>query len=260
MADPTLHLPRILCFHGAGSNAAVFQSQCRALIPQLQPHFRLCFVDGPFICEAGPGILLVYEQSAPFRRWLRWRLGLPPLAKMDDSSQIPDEEVYKYIEKNIQDAMRRDDNKGATGEWVGLLGFSQGAKLCASLLFRQQVRTEKFGAENAGSNFRFAVLMNGPGPLVAFEKPESSNHDNVDDLQQEKQPQQQPILRIPTLHVHALEDSDLPYHRMLRNQFCGEQTAWLIEWNGDHRIPLALKDVSLVANRIVELARQTGVI
>ncbi|EFW22922.1 conserved hypothetical protein [Coccidioides posadasii str. Silveira] len=229
MADPTLHLPRILCFHGAGSNAAVFQSQCRALIPQLQPHFRPCFVDGPFICEAGPGILLVYEQSAPFRRWLRWRLGLPPLAKMDDSSQIPDEESIRVYREEYT-----------------------GCNACAQ---------KKFGAEEPlVSKLPICRAHERAGSLVAFEKPENSNHDNVDDLQQEKQPQQQPILRIPTLHVHALEDSDLPYHRMLRNQFCDEQTARLIEWNGDHRIPLALKDVSLVANRIVELARQTGVI
>ncbi|WEW56500.1 hypothetical protein PRK78_001945 [Emydomyces testavorans] len=246
MADPTLHLPRLLCFHGAGSNAAIFQSQCRSFISHLKPHFRLCFVNGPFICEPGPGILLVYETLGPFRRWLRWRHGLSPLAQIDDGSQIPDEEAYSDIEKSIRDAMREDDARGATGEWVGLLGFSQGAKLCASLLCRQQIREDKFGKENAGSSYRFAVLMNGPAPLVPFESTES--------------PDDTLVLRIPTIHVHALRDPDLRYHQMLRNKYCDEEAARLVEWDGDHRIPLTTKDVRPVVDQILDLAKQTGAI
>jgi hypothetical protein len=33
--------------------------------------------------------------------------------------------------------MHRDTMNGASGEWEGVLGFSQGAKLAASLLYRQ---------------------------------------------------------------------------------------------------------------------------
>ncbi|EEP79294.1 predicted protein [Uncinocarpus reesii 1704] len=244
MADPTLHLPRLLCLHGAGSNAAVFRSQCRSLIPLLQSHFRLCFADGPFICEPGPGIALVYGELAPFRRWLRWRPGFPPLTKLDDGSQLSDEDSYEAVEKSILGAMQADDDKGATGEWVGLLGFSQGAKLSASLLFRQQVRAERLGRDHAGSNYRFAVLMNGPAPVVGFEKLETED--------------QKLVLRIPTLHVHALRDPDLPYHQMLKTQYCDEGTATVVEWNGDHRVPLAAKDIAPVADRILGLAKQTG--
>ena len=68
--DDNLHAPRILCLHGGGVNSSVFRSQCRALIKHL-PAFRLVFADGPWFCEAGPGIVPVYEDCGPFRRWLR---------------------------------------------------------------------------------------------------------------------------------------------------------------------------------------------
>lgn len=65
--------------------------------------------------------------------------------------------------------MREDDKQGATGEWVGFLGFSQGAKMCASLLFRQQKRIEKLGEHRAASDLRLAVLMAGRGPIVSLD-------------------------------------------------------------------------------------------
>lgn len=244
MADSTLSLPRLLCLHGAGSNAIVFQSQCRSLIPLLTPYFRLCFVDGPVICEPTPDVSLVYEEFAPFRLWLPWHLGALPLGTRENRPQVADVEAYELIEKPIADAMRADDAKGATGEWVGLLGFSQGAKLCASLLYRQQERAKHLGEANAGSKFRFAVLMCGPAPIVVFESFAGSSV--------------KPVLRMPTLHVHALKDPHLPYHRMMRNEYCEKKTARLIEWNGPHRVPLAAKDVKPVAEQIIRLAKDTG--
>ena len=69
----TLHLPRILCLHGGGTNARIFRAQCRALITQLESEYRLVFAQAPFDSHAGPDVLSVYSQWGPFRRWLRWR-------------------------------------------------------------------------------------------------------------------------------------------------------------------------------------------
>jgi predicted esterase len=52
---------------------------------------------------------------------------------------------------------------------MGLLGFSQGAKIYASLLFQQQVVTEKMGIDQAKTNYRFAILLAGRGPVVSLE-------------------------------------------------------------------------------------------
>src|SRR5690349_18966549 len=88
--DPSLHLPRILCLHGGGSNATVFRTQCRILIAGLKSHFRLVFADAPFISQAGPCVLSVYADCAPFRRWLRWTPDHPEISAADAIADIED--------------------------------------------------------------------------------------------------------------------------------------------------------------------------
>ena len=126
--------------------------------------------------------------------------------------------------------MNEDDARGATGAWVGLLGFSQGAKMAASLLFTQQQRAEILGAANAGSDFRFAVLLAGRAPLVSLD-PELvmssaladasqstlvfANSPDKADLEKWKH-----VLRLPTIHVHRRQDQGLHLHRRLLEQYC----------------------------------------
>ncbi len=67
------------------------------------------------------------------------------------------------------------------------------------------------------------------------------------------------IIRIPTLHVHGTRDNGLKPHRELFEEFCVIERRELIEWDGDHRVPLKFKDVSLTAGQIRELAEQTRI-
>ena len=67
------------------------------------------------------------------------------------------------------------------------------------------------------------------------------------------------VLRIPTVHVHGLRDQGLGLHRELYDEFCAPEGKRLVEWDGDHRVPLKFHDVSLVARQIRELARLTEV-
>lgn len=264
--DPSLHLPRVLCLHGGGSNAKIFRAQCRTLIAKVKSHFRLVFADAPFPSQAGPCVLSVYADWGPFRRWLRWTPEHP---------EINAAAAVAAIENSLQQATDEDDRKGATGEWVALLGFSQGAKVSASLLFRQQVRAEKLGRGGAGqywarrTNFRFAVLLAGRGPLVSLDSelimtpalPDASAmslgsyEDGVSD--EEKQ---EHILQMPTIHVHGMQDPGLELHRRLLERYCEKGSTRLVEWDGDHRVPLKNKDVAAVAEQIFDLARQTGVL
>ena len=259
--DVTLHLPRILCLHGGGVNAKVFKAQCRVVISQLRGMFRLCFVDGPFICGPGPGIIPVYKDHGPFRRWQRW---LPEHPEVDAKT------VIEEIDICLRKTMEEDDQRGATGEWVALLGFSQGAKICASLLFRQQVRAEKLGKERAGSKYRFAVLVAGRGPLVSLD-PQlvmspaladasqiTSGFSNFPD--QGTLEKQNHVLRLPTIHVHGKRDHGLDLHRQLLEQYCEKGSTKLVEWDGDHRVPFKREDVVSVVDQIVDVARATGVL
>ena len=93
-------LPRILCLHGGGVNAAIFAAQSRAQIKHLQHTFRLVWADGPFLCAPHDAIVHVYSSYAPFRRWLRW---LPEHAELEAEAAI-DEIGY-----SIRSAMEEDE-------------------------------------------------------------------------------------------------------------------------------------------------------
>ncbi|KAF2400524.1 hypothetical protein EJ06DRAFT_530493 [Trichodelitschia bisporula] len=249
--DPTLHNPRILCLHGGGVTGEVFQLQARALIARLNPYFRLVFADGPFLCDAGPGIEPVYSDFAPFRRWLRW---LPEHTEIDDESAA--DEVWYQLRRTMDD----DNVKGATGEWVGMMGFSQGAKLAASLLYDQQAREEKLGKGKAGTNWRFAVLLAGRAPLVSFSEASKGRKGMVGAGEVSEgftDVEGADLLRYPTIHVHGLADKGLHLHRRLLDQYCDKKTATVVEWDGDHRVPIKSKDVVPVVDAILDVARQT---
>ena len=256
--DPTIHLPRILCLHGGGTNARIFRAQCRGLVTQLKSEFRLVFAEAPFASQAGPDVMSVYSEWGPFKRWLRWRPEHP---------EISAEDTVRKIDLSLEAAMRQDDEIGASGEWVALLGFSQGAKMCASLLYRQQLRAQTLGRYFAGSSFRFGVLLAGRAPLISLDSDLSLNPplpdaSQITDVKVYNRPtlhHEGHVLRIPTIHVHGTRDQGLDLHRQLFEDFCASDGKRLIEWNGDHRVPLTFNDVSLLARQIRELAMHTEV-
>ncbi|KAL6794007.1 serine hydrolase FSH [Trichoderma sp. SZMC 28012] len=255
--DPTLHLPRILCLHGGGTNARIFHAQCRSIRAALQNDFRLVFAEAAFPSSTGPDVLSVYKDWGPFKRWLRW---LP-----DQPNPGPDE-IITQLDQSLQDAMVMDDMRGATGQWVGLLGFSQGAKVSASLLYRQQMQEDgMYGRGNASTNFKFGVLLAGSAPLVCLDPdrqpdaylPDPSQIIDAKGLKRLTLRNSGRMLRIPTLHVHGTNDPGLDIHRQLFEEFCAPDSRRLVVWDGDHRLPIKTNDVGRVVHEIQELAKST---
>ncbi|KAL4915045.1 serine hydrolase-domain-containing protein [Aspergillus aurantiobrunneus] len=239
-----LHLPRILCLHGGGTNARIFRNQCRSLLEQLKPHFRLVFADAPFYAGPGPDVESVYAQWGPFRSWVRPTAGVMPVTWGPVSLDVD------AIDRAIRTAVEADNSAGATGSVVGLLGFSQGAKMAGCLLLRQQEEhsRQKKANEEGETMLQlglFAVLIAGRGPLNALDD---------DDARQTPLP-----LRLPTIHVHGLRDPNLAMHRDLLHRDCVKGTAQVIEWDGDHRVPIKTKDVARVVAAICNVARETGI-
>ena len=242
----SLHLPRLLCLHGGGTNARIFEAQCRIIKLHLAQYFRLVFADAPFVSWPGPDVELVYAECGPFRSWLRPVPGLSTGYAVYDA----DEATIKAIDRRITIAMDEDDKLGGTGEWVGLLGFSQGAKMAASLLLRQQ-KLNAAGIPKAGeqvdsrkTNYRFAVVMAGRGPLISMD-PDA--------------PEEQPgLLTLKTIHVHGLQDPGLEMHRDLLYDCCKTGSTRLVEWDGNHRLPIKTKDVDAVVTAILDVAEETG--
>ncbi|KZM22175.1 uncharacterized protein EKO05_0002089 [Ascochyta rabiei] len=262
----TRTLPRILCLHGGGVNAAIFEAQSRSLIRHLQHSFRLVWADAPFFCDPHADVIDVYGSYAPFRRWLRW---LPEHAEIDAESCI---EEVGYA---MRTAMEDDDREGGAGEWVGLMGFSQGAKLSASLLLEQQAREAKAGREGrsieagltqvSDLHWRFGILLAGRAPLSnlnpnVLDSPALvSAADLSEGFQFCKEVDGDAMLSMPTLHVHGMADAGLHLHKRLLHEYCSQDSTKLVEWEGAHRIPLKSKDVDRVVGAIYDLAESTGV-
>lgn len=254
----TLDKPRILCLHGGGTNARIFKAQCRFLERRLSADFRLVYAEAPFASEAGPDVVSVYKSFGPFKRWLRSAPHQP---------HLPHGVCVRELDRALQTTMEDDDNLGATGEWVGLLGFSQGAKMAASLLLRQQLRDEVYGIPSAGPRWRFAVVLAGRGPLVNLDA-ELMNIPGLAAASDIGNPHGPPyltrgetrhILRLPTIHVHGLQDPGLDMHRDLLAYYHAPSTSRLLEWDGNHRVALKTKDVTPLVDQIMDVSKQTGV-
>ncbi|EXJ89645.1 hypothetical protein A1O3_02712 [Capronia epimyces CBS 606.96] len=286
--DPSLHLPRLLCFHGGGTNSNIFRTQCRAISKALATSFRFCFVEAPYRSHPGPDVARVFKDMGPFKAWLRWKNDEPdPDTDADHQhhSQHPqhlppcpeadaDADAVRRIHDSIQAAMDQDNERGGTGEWVGLLGFSQGAKICASILFTQQHCAEVLGTRNQTHGhgpspdlprFRFAVLLAGRAPLVWLDATSdvtmatgvvgaatlSTALNNGISLP--------PIpladrLRTPTLHVHGLRDPGLSLHQEFLYRCCDPATTQLLEWDGAHQVPIKSVHVRALVQEILVLA------
>ncbi|KAI1756246.1 serine hydrolase FSH [Xylaria castorea] len=272
--DATLHHPRILCLHGGGTNARIFRAQCRVLSRWLEPHFRLAYAEAPYASAPGPDVASVYAGDGPFKRWLRW---LPIHEALEDKAAVRD------VDRAIEEAMDADDAEGADGPWVGLLGFSQGAKLAASLLFRQQQRalrrTEQgkgldqrrnggWGDDGIYDGWKFAVVLAGRAPLVNLEPgvfkssllsdPSEIGLSGLPDLME--MATEKHVLRLPSIHVHGLTDPGLHLHQELFEQYMDPACTRLIQWDGGHRVVLKGTDVQPVVDAIIEVAKETSVL
>jgi predicted esterase len=256
--------PRILCLHGGGTNAEVLRLQCREIVRRLsppdaapgQPRFRLVFADAPFYSHPHVQIMLAYGALAPFRRWLRWQA---------DQEVVDGDAMARDVLARLRDAMADDDaelgREGKTGgEWVAVLGFSQGAKIAASLVWAQErvereaVRALPNGKMDGGDDdvddakihrevplapadlplgvrFRFAVLMAGRapvvrlapniGPVAGVAEMNTLSTDFVSFPPPDAPPDAPHRIRhTPTLHVHGLQDPGLDEHRRLLREYC----------------------------------------
>ncbi|EFY91624.1 citrinin biosynthesis oxydoreductase CtnB [Metarhizium acridum CQMa 102] len=229
--DDTLSFPRILCLHGGGVNGTVFRLQCRAIIAQLGHRFRFVFMDAPYTSRPHRDIVTVYGEFAPFYRWLAWSReepGLPPSARPGD------------IMDACLSAMQRD---AGDGPWAAVLGFSQGVK---------------FAVLMAGSApiLHLDLRLPPPPPHVASPSAFSTDFDDYPDGPSRGHH----VLRLPTLHVHGLQDPGIDRHRCLLQRYCAPGTARLVEWDAGHRLPVKTADVRAVVAEVLDLARETGAI
>lgn len=243
---PALQRPRILCLHGGGANSRIFHISCRVLEAQLQNYARLVYADGPFFAPPGPLITGIFAEWGPFRSWLPPALGIGP--NKGQAVECIDEDptdaglVVEKIDQSLKAAMEEDNRAGGMGPWVGLLGFSQGAKIAASLLLRQQYR---IGRSALLPSFSFGALIAGPAPFVCLDP--LANHPIPRQLSPES------VLRIPTVHLYGSRDCLISSPDEWLYQGCSPDSRRLFVWDGDHFVPTRTRDVAVAVKMIAEL-------
>lgn len=256
--EANYHLPRILMFHGGGTNSRIFRAQTRVLRRLLSPYFRFVFVEAPYMSYPGSDVVKVFQDMGPFKGWLRWR---------EEDCYRDHVEATQRIHDAIEAAMVEDDMRGGEGEWVGVLGFSQGAKLAASLLYTQQYQAEVLGKPSQWPRFKFGILLQGRAPFVWLDAEEevpaglvdatalsTADYSNLAPIPQGRK------LHIPTLHVHGLQDPNIQLHRALLKNNCDGKTARLLELDVAHRVPVKSADCTALAQEVLAIARKSNAI
>ena len=224
-SSPKSNLPCLLCLHGGGTSAQIFAIQVGRLQRALAKHIRFVFVDGPFECPAGPGVLPFFEGMGPYRRWI-------------NEDGCDEDKVRPLLKKKMA-----DDG----GNFVGVLGFSQGARLALGLLHeKQENRAEAF------NQFGFGVFICGTYPPLGLS---SSLFPITPTAQFESQywdKKHDSILNIPTVHVMGSRDPFLHKSRLL-SQCSDPASTTIMEFAMGHAFPAAPADTQRVANKVIAL-------
>lgn len=226
MSAENSHLPRILCLHGGGTSELIFTFQARKLIGALRPYFRLVFVNAPFECGPGPGVVPVFEDVGPFYEWI--------------AKKAEDEEQVRSV---LQQKIDEDETPV-----VGVLGFSQGARIAAGLLEEQQNQA-------LTPSLRFGVLFNGSyPPLRQPSNPSRMLPPLSEPAHSEWDDRHSGCIRLPSIHVHGTLDPALPRNRLLARCF-DPDSATVLEFPNAHHLPLSDDENQQVVDEILRLHR-----
>ncbi|MCJ1249020.1 hypothetical protein MMC30_006242 [Trapelia coarctata] len=226
-AEPEPAKPAILCLHGGGTSGAIFNIQTLRLQMELQHKFKLVFLDAPFEVPPGPGVLPVFEGLEPYLAW----------TKRGEKSAQRAAETTEILERAIAEQV------STTGRhFVGVMGFSEGARVGSGLLLQQEQR-ELEGTQKRGDGFLFGVFLMGTSPPLL---PNSSSLDAVQ------------CISIPTLHIVGAEDPWQELSRDLWHDYSEEAVAKLIEFPIGHYLPVLREDTCRVAAAILRLYEETA--
>jgi predicted esterase len=216
--------PAILCLHGGGTNATIFSVQTIRIRRVLDSQFEFVFLDAPFESGPGPGVLPVFEGCDPYFKWLS---ELRQVEKPDKTRDL------------LEDCFKKQRQKDGRG-FVGVLGFSQGARVAAGLLLEQQLRKPKLGD---GEGLSFGVFMNGTCPPLIS---------RFSDLERKGQ------IDFPTLSVIGTQDPWREDGRRLYSEHCDRDQAVLLEFDIGHRLPILEQDTAKIVAEILRMHRETS--
>lgn len=206
--------------HGGGTNSDIFNIQSIRIQRALRDTFHFIFPDGPVKALAGPDVLPVFEGCEPFLRWVD-----------KDVGPIPDETI-EVIKRAIRE-------RSKIADVVGVMGFSQGAKTAAGLLYEQQLRDKEGEGEGLGADFKFGVFCMGTSPPLTDKL---STHEKI---------------AVPSVHVVGMTDQFRESSRELYEEWFDKKTAKKIELDVGHRLPSLQEDTDKIVKEVRRLYQET---
>lgn len=241
---------RVLCLHGKGTNSAIFSTMMRPLMRKLGNRVEFHFLDGKVACTPYHGIQQFFPEG-PYFAWY--------------DAPTPDrlEDAYTYVLTYIL-------SRGPK-YFDGIIGFSQGAAIAATLALRHQDLLFRFACFFCGgrpfdpaTSLRFEHMGNvkfTPSPFDLTKELDTGKiivkkgslvNDGVVRSSSIKRKGASPI-RIPTLHLIGLRDSARVEGSKLM-QLCDPKSSETLEYDGGHCLPRKSIDV----NRLADLFFKTA--
>ncbi|KAK6215508.1 citrinin biosynthesis oxidoreductase CtnB [Colletotrichum tabaci] len=225
--------PKILCLHGAGSNAAIFRVQLRRFTKALDDRFDFVFPNAPFECGIGPGMHPTFAGSGPFYRWQCEESNSEHLGLTAEDINHERETVRDHLGNLVKPL--------SDAPFVGIFAFSQGCGIATGLLLDQHELGRSWGH---CLTFQFAWLVCSTYPpltLLTSPKEHPAIHDQT--------------VGIPSLHVVGTKD---PYNgqsrKMYDNFWKGPKTKYM-EFEGSHHVPTTQADVDRVLGVLSQMTQ-----
>ncbi|CEJ91943.1 hypothetical protein VHEMI07625 [[Torrubiella] hemipterigena] len=225
--------PAILCLHGRGTSAMIFEIQAMAVVQQLEDDFDFIFVDAPNESEPGPNVLPIFEDEGPYYSWanrpgsadyLRNGTGLDATVALLDKVET----TYPNL--------------------VGVLAFSQGVTIGLGLLLRQQ-RRRQMGLPSVG--YRFGAFVGGVDIPTLQEGDEVDSGATTPTNKLEGSAATD-ILKIPTLlgtgSTDTMSRSSVGFQQWASSQKAIER----FDFHGGHEMPRDRRDWSHLVDFILQ--------
>ncbi|KAI8157572.1 Calcium channel [Colletotrichum sp. SAR 10_70] len=210
--------PRLLCLHGGGTSAQIFQIQLIRLQRILDARFDFVYIDAPMDSAPGPGVLPVFEGCGPYRRWVSDDPATPA-----DEFQAQKDAAVSFLKTYIKE----------NGPFAGFVGFSQGCRAISSLLLEHQRGGDDFLGPDAKP---FALFICGTfPPFVPHEEK----------------------ITAPTVHVVGLEDPYELASEQLYEQCSEKSTRRILRFPGGHHLPTAPETIQHIANMTLSVYKET---
>ncbi|KAI5457748.1 serine hydrolase FSH [Mariannaea sp. PMI_226] len=249
----------IICLHGAYSSATNFQVQLVPLINSLGQHDSIKFkwINGGHSITAPRLFEKIFGQSPLY--------SFMDLASVSELDDIPSR--VRNLPKGLtaEDTMRKVAlHSKISGQVIGsalerilrvmendpeidgIMGYSEGAAIAASLILEEGSRWKKHGTPR---RIKYAIFLGGWPPLSV----------DGDSVQWFLADECEMLIDVPTCHVIGCSDPYIDGAMALFNM-CDEDTATLFDHGEGHNVPRDTTTVQELASAVKDTLRKAGIV